>query len=752
MAIVPTSFGPTLRNWIKGQDLASGSTLTLGTDGNTFDVTGSTQISFITTSGLRLGHVILLKFEGAPNLNHNASSPPANTASLLLAGDVDFPTSAGNIIELWYDGTNWREITRNTSSGTGGGSSAVAGWSMTQVRYFLLDYDGGSDSNDGYIDAAAGSTLSPAGIALKTIERLHQIFPRFGNGRMAVVLVKLRAAGATYRNQADTADDEFNFNGVTGYSYLLVRGSTDLSNDATDRLTLGAMVATAGPNGDSSFTASAGTVNTVTIAAGSFGATDANSGFRVRFKGNVTAALANVSRSIQQNTGTVVTLGRDLAVAPVVGDEFFIERPGVRVARFLHGGSGARVLLGSTYNEDMTNVAGIAMTATTTSGVFQIAVGGGYRIAFCDLVTSSTSIGFNTVTPLGRLTVTFTYLDETGAIRSVGGMRCAMHATLTAEQLFVGAFAGLPATGRDSFTGIDTMDVGSFGSYWVSAPQCFRGQTMEGPNSTTATSRFGTVSSLDRRTLIRGSAGALEFRQWSGQVSSVEFASSTSGAGCLRVQGTGSNVVIDDIVGTSGNTDVGFQLGAECSGCIIVLGRRVVNSVAGTAGEIRLNNNILTTHAAFTITNLVDDAGNNIIGTGLSVTGQSSIIINSSGATLAVGDVLRSNGTSGQATSAQADAAANASVIGFALTPNASAADGYMTTGPYAWANFDGAPTAGAIAYLSPGTARNLTTTIPALAGTNQKLRVGRVVRVSGTRGYIYVSQENLSVLADGLA
>ncbi len=753
MAVVPISYGPSPRNWLKGQDVASASTLAIGTDGNTFDVTGAVQIDYISTKALRPGHTILLKFEGAPNLNHNASSVPANTASMLLSGDVDFPTSAGNIIELWYDGTNWREITRNTSSGTGGGSSAVANWTATLARYFLIDYDGGSDSNDGYIDAAAGSTLAPAGKAIKTIERFHQIFPRFGNGRMAVVLVKPRAVGATYRNVADTADDGFDFNGVTGYSYLLRRGSTDLSNDASDRVTCGAIVATAGPNGDSSYTVSAGSVSTVTNAAGSFGATDAQTGYRIRFTGNVTAALANVTRFIQLNTGTVLTLGTDLGTAPAVGDFFFIERPGVRIARFLDGiADGGRILLGSSYNDDTRVIAGIGMTATTASGVLQVSSGGATRVAFCELVTSSTNTGFSTVTPFGKLSVTSAYFDETGTSRTVGGFRSNMHVNLVALQLAVTSFAGLPATGRDTFVGLDTMDVGGSGSFWVQAPQCQRGQVMAGPNSVTALSRFGTVTATARRTKIKGSAQALEFVEWSGQVSSVDFENVTSGAGCLRVQGTGSKVAIDDCVGSTGNTDVGFQIGTECFGCTIVLGVRVANTVTGTAGDIRLNDNILTTHAAFTITNLPDDNGNNIIGTGDSIVAQAVQIVNQSGATYAVGDVLRGDGTTNQSTSAQANTAANASVIGFALTPNTNTTAGFMTFGPYAWANFDGAPTAGAIAYLSTGTARNLTTTVPAVAGTNQKLRVGRVIKVSGTRGMVRCSTENLAVLADGAA
>jgi hypothetical protein len=52
-------------------------------------------------------------------------------------------------------------------------------------------------------------------------------------------------------------------------------------------------------------------------------------------------------------------------------------------------------------------------------------------------------------------------------------------------------------------------------------------------------------------------------------------------------------------------------------------------------------------------------------------------------------------------------------------------------------AQFDGTPTVGAMAYLSPTTDGNATTTLPAVAGTNQMRALGVVVAVSGTLGSI---------------
>ena len=64
------------------------------------------------------------------------------------------------------------------------------------------------------------------------------------------------------------------------------------------------------------------TVSSMTIAAGALTAEPALVGKRVRFTGNVTAALANQCRMIWMNTGTVVTPGTDFSVAPANGDTF----------------------------------------------------------------------------------------------------------------------------------------------------------------------------------------------------------------------------------------------------------------------------------------------------------------------------------------------------------------------------------------------------------------------------------------------
>ena len=86
----------------KGADIASAATLVLGSDGNSFDVTGTTGITAI--SAKPAGTVIMLQFDGVVDITHNA-------VSLILEGGVAYKTEAGHTLGLISrDGINWQEI------------------------------------------------------------------------------------------------------------------------------------------------------------------------------------------------------------------------------------------------------------------------------------------------------------------------------------------------------------------------------------------------------------------------------------------------------------------------------------------------------------------------------------------------------------------------------------------------------------------------------------------------------------------
>ena len=88
------------RNWAKGADVASTAALTLGTDGNYFDITGTSAITSIGTLGV--GTVVKLHFDAALTLTHNATD-------LILPGGANITTAAGDEAEfVEYAAGDWR--------------------------------------------------------------------------------------------------------------------------------------------------------------------------------------------------------------------------------------------------------------------------------------------------------------------------------------------------------------------------------------------------------------------------------------------------------------------------------------------------------------------------------------------------------------------------------------------------------------------------------------------------------------------
>jgi len=114
--------------WRKGADIASATALALGTDGNYFDVTGTTTITSV--SAAPAGFRMLLQFDGVVTVTHHATN-------LILAGGTNFVTAAGDHLELVsYDGTNWREVSRSTAPGGGGGDNiSVNGVAATDADF-----------------------------------------------------------------------------------------------------------------------------------------------------------------------------------------------------------------------------------------------------------------------------------------------------------------------------------------------------------------------------------------------------------------------------------------------------------------------------------------------------------------------------------------------------------------------------------------------------------------------------------------
>jgi len=95
----------------KGADIASANTITLGNDGNSFDITGTTTINNISVTGWQSGSRITLKFDGALTFTDQAGG----SGQMRLAGSGNLTTAANTRIMLELDGTEWWEISRTVA-------------------------------------------------------------------------------------------------------------------------------------------------------------------------------------------------------------------------------------------------------------------------------------------------------------------------------------------------------------------------------------------------------------------------------------------------------------------------------------------------------------------------------------------------------------------------------------------------------------------------------------------------------------
>jgi hypothetical protein len=95
--------------WAKGADVASAAALPLITDGNYFDVTGTTTITSFNSMGV--GTWIALHFDGALTITHNATD-------LILPGAANITTAAGDHgVFIEYASGDWRCISYTRADG-----------------------------------------------------------------------------------------------------------------------------------------------------------------------------------------------------------------------------------------------------------------------------------------------------------------------------------------------------------------------------------------------------------------------------------------------------------------------------------------------------------------------------------------------------------------------------------------------------------------------------------------------------------
>ncbi len=110
--------------WSQGADVASTGALPVLTDGNYFDVTGTTTITSINTTG-GVGTLIKLHFDGILTLTHHATD-------LILPGGANITTAAGDEAEfIEYASGDYRCTNYSKASG-----EAVVGASGVTLGFF----------------------------------------------------------------------------------------------------------------------------------------------------------------------------------------------------------------------------------------------------------------------------------------------------------------------------------------------------------------------------------------------------------------------------------------------------------------------------------------------------------------------------------------------------------------------------------------------------------------------------------------
>lgn len=126
------SMSSSMMRWAKGADVASANALPILTDGNYFDVTGTTAITSINTSG-QVGTVIRLHFDGALTLTHHATD-------LILPSGANITTAAGDEATfVEYASGDWRCVSYTKASG-----QPVAGVYSSNIMYVRREETSGT--------------------------------------------------------------------------------------------------------------------------------------------------------------------------------------------------------------------------------------------------------------------------------------------------------------------------------------------------------------------------------------------------------------------------------------------------------------------------------------------------------------------------------------------------------------------------------------------------------------------------------
>lgn len=190
-----------------GANVASANNLTLGDDGNTFSVTGTTDVYTITTTGWTRGSQVTLECGGSQITFKNLTDSGApSSAQLLLAGG-DFEMSTADTLTLLFDGSVWLEVCRSVNH-----TPAVI--TVESAHNLILDR---ATNGANVFDLANSLTLDT-----QTISTL-------GWNQTAMVVIRA-TANVTIKHNTSS--------GASNAKKLYLKGATDYAMQAFDTLTL----------------------------------------------------------------------------------------------------------------------------------------------------------------------------------------------------------------------------------------------------------------------------------------------------------------------------------------------------------------------------------------------------------------------------------------------------------------------------------------------------------------------------------
>jgi hypothetical protein len=642
-----------------------------------------------------------------------------------------------------------------------------ANWGYDVVRYFFLDNENGDDTNLGYIDApispAPVFTLAQtATVAIKTFAQLRRILPSVGAAHRCTVLFRTRSDGGNYVDADGVTQTDFDWRGINGYVNFIRRGSLDLTNDAADRVRCGFIISNPGPNADGSWTidASGLSASNVPVVGGGLPAEPGIIGRLVRFS---TGSVMDVVR----NSATEITLTQNVS-GLVAGQTFTIERPGVRCNAWVEA-----EVLSPTWTPTSASVTSLG---SVIGFGFTENSGRGSRLgALCDIsginyvgcaqegILTSVSSAVSISQYGASLQITPEWRDHDGTLyvvgttfRTVASCNFLFAGRLGIQKMFDCTLLSGGPSQQFSASASNFLAFLSRGGYFRNGLRLrpTSGGLGSGITDTASPTLLGPASTATIRAVqIEGTGLASGHLQGLGiagvfiVVRNVQI-QNVGANPAVRIEGRNFAVTLNTVTGSTGNTGVGCDITA----CSRVLVENISSTVTGSGGDVTVVGPAVAAWAGLATTNVVDSQNNDLQGTAGHVVDACKFVSNQSGGALAIGNLVRGNGTTNQVTTAFADAVANVGVVGAMVTAPASAAAGYMAVAGMPVVRYNVAtPTPGAAAYLSADAAGIATTTNPSAGGTRQKLTIGRVVQTLGSNlARTSFHPATLSVAADG--